>query len=117
MREDNGSLWRGIVAGVAAGLVASWTMNQFQAAWTRLAENSEKPHGAQAMKPSQGSKGDGQDSKEQENATVKAAEMISEMVFGHELQQSEKEPAGAVVHYAFGTASGALYGALAEVAP
>jgi putative membrane protein len=48
---------------------------------------------------------------------VKAARAISEGVFGHELQESEKEPAGAAVHYAFGTASGAVYGALAELAP
>ena len=41
-------------AGLAAGLVASWTMNQFQAAWTRVAEGFEKPHGAQAMQPSEG---------------------------------------------------------------
>jgi uncharacterized membrane protein YagU involved in acid resistance len=33
------------------------------------------------------------------------------------LQESEKEPAGAAVHYAFGTLSGGLYGALAEVTP
>jgi len=112
MREDNGSIWKGVVAGLAGGLVASWTMNQFQAAWMHLARNSEKPHGAQSMQPSEGSKGD-----EQENATVKAAEAISEGAFGHELQQSEKEPAGAAVHYAFGAATGALYGALAEVAP
>jgi len=116
MREDNGSIWKGIVAGLAGGLVASWTMNQFQAAWTRLAENTEKPHGAQSMQPAEGSKEEG--SKENdENAKVKAARAISEGVFGHELQESEKEPAGAAVHYAFGTASGALYGALAELAP
>lgn len=118
MREDNGSIWKGILAGVAGGLVASWTMNQFQAAWTRLAENSEKPHGAQSMQPAEGSSGNqSQDAKEQDDATVKAAKAISEEVFGHELQESEKKPAGAAVHYAFGTASGALYGALAEVAP
>jgi len=117
MREDNGSIWKGMVAGLAGGLIASWTMNQFQAAWTRLAENSDKPHGAQSMQPSDGSKGDGQDAKEQDDATVKAAKAISENVLGHELQESEKKPAGAAVHYAFGTASGALYGALAEVAP
>ena len=117
MREDNGSIWKGVVAGLAGGLIASWTMNQFQAAWTRLAENSEKPHGAQSMQPSEGSKGDGQDTKEQDDATVEAAKAISENVFGHELQQSEKRSAGAAVHYAFGTASGGLYGALAEVAP
>ena len=117
MHEDRGSIWKGMVAGLAGGLIASWTMNQFQAAWTRLAENSEKPHGAQSMQPSEGSKGDGQDVKEQDDATVVAAEAISENVFGHELQESEKRSAGAAVHYAFGTASGGLYGALAEVAP
>lgn len=118
MREDNGSIWKGILAGLAGGLVASWTMNQFQAALTRMAGNTEKPHGAQSMQPAQGSSGDqSQDAKEQDDATVKAAKAISEGVFGHELQESEKKPAGAVVHYAFGTASGALYGALAEVAP
>ena len=118
MREDNGSIWKGIVAGLAGGLVASWTMNQFQAAWTRLAENSEKPHGAQSMQPAQGSNGDQkQDVQEQDDATVVAAKAISEGVFGHELQESEKKPAGAAVHYAFGTVSGGLYGALAELVP
>jgi len=118
MREDNGSVLKGIVAGMAAGLVASWTMNQFQAAWTRLAENSEKPHGAQSMQPAEGSSGNqSQDMQDQDDATVKVAKTISEGVFGHELQESEKKPAGAVVHYAFGTASGGLYGALAELAP
>jgi uncharacterized membrane protein YagU involved in acid resistance len=118
MREDNGSIWKGIVAGLAGGLIASWTMNQFQSALTRLAENSEKTHGAQSMQPAQGSTGDqSQDAKEQDDATVKAANAISEGIFGHKLQQSEKKPAGAAIHYAFGTASGGLYGALAEVAP
>src|ERR1051325_5818163 len=118
MREDNGNIWKGIVAGLAGGLVASWTMNQFQAAWTRLAENTEKPHGAQSMQPAQGSSGDqSQDAHEDDDARVKASEAISERVFDHELQESEKRPAGAVVHYAFGTASGAMYGVLAGVAP
>ena len=113
---NNPDVLKGLVAGLAAGFVASWTMNQFQAAWTRIAEGSEKPHGAQSMQPSEGSKGD-QDTKEQDDATVETAKVISRNVFGHELQESEKKPAGAVVHYAFGTATGGLYGALAEVSP
>ena len=118
MHEDNGNVWKGLVAGLAGGLVASWTMNQFQAAWTRIAENSEKPHGAQSMQPSNGSTGNqSEDMKEQDDATVETAKVISEKVFGHELQENEKKPAGAAVHYAFGTATGGLYGALAEVAP
>lgn len=118
MRDHEPNIWKGMVAGLAGGLVASWTMNQFQAAWTRIAEGADKPHGAQSMKPSDGSQGEqGQDSQDDENATVKAAEAISEAVFDHELQESEKEPAGAAVHYAFGTLSGGMYGALAELTP
>ena len=117
MRNGEGNVWKGIVAGLAGGLVASWTMNQFQAAWTRIQEGSEKSHGAQSMQPSEGSKGQGQDAKEQDDATVKAARIISEDVLGHELQESEKKTAGAAVHYAFGTVTGGLYGALAEVTP
>ncbi|HEY0761402.1 MAG TPA: DUF1440 domain-containing protein [Pyrinomonadaceae bacterium] len=116
MRDDEGSVWKGLVAGLAGGLLASWTMNQFQAAWTRIQEGSEKPHGAQSMQPSEGSDGN-QDTAEQDDATVKVAQAISTEVFGHELQQSEKKPAGAAVHYAFGTVSGGMYGALAEVVP
>ena len=119
MREHEPSIWKGMVAGLAGGLVASWTMNQFQAAWTRLAEGTEKSHGAQSMQPSEGSHGEqGQDAnEEQDDATVKTAKVISKEVFGHELQKSEKETAGAAVHYAFGTLTGGMYGALAEITP
>jgi hypothetical protein len=56
MQHVNGdtNVWKGLVAGLAGGLVASWTMNQFQAAWTRMAEGFEKAHGAQSMQPSEG---------------------------------------------------------------
>jgi putative membrane protein len=109
---------KGLVAGLAAGFVASWTMNQFQAAWTRIAEGNEKSHGAQSMQPAEGSIGDqGRDVNERDDATVETAKVISRNVFRHELKENEKEPAGAVVHYAFGTATGGLYGALAEVSP
>ena len=118
MREGEGNVWKGLVAGLAGGLVASWTMNQFQAAWTRLQEGSENSHGAQSMQPAEGSSGDqSQDAEEQDDATVKVAKIVSREVLGHELQESEKKPAGAAVHYAFGTVSGGLYGALAELTP
>ena len=116
--DDDGNVWKGLVAGLAGGLIASWTMNQFQAAWMRVATNSEKAHGAQSMQPSQGSTGNqAEDAKEQDDATVETARVISKKVFGHELQESEKKPAGTAVHYAFGIGTGGLYGALAEVTP
>jgi uncharacterized membrane protein YagU involved in acid resistance len=118
MREHDQNIWKGLIAGLAGGLVAAWTMNQFQAAWTRIAEGSEKSHGAQSMQPSEGSTGDQtEDVNEQDDATVETAKVISETVFAHELQESEKETAGAAVHYTFGTVTGGLYGALAEVTP
>lgn len=133
LNGQEGNVLKGLVAGLAAGLVASWTMNQFQAAWSRVAAGFEKPHGAQSMQPSEGPNPDefseseddrtmaqsqpSEEKEDQDDATVKTAKAISEGIFGHELTEREKKPAGAVVHYAFGTASGGLYGALAEVAP
>ena len=127
MQQTNGdaNIWKGLVAGLAGGLVASWTMNQFQAAWTRVAEGFEKSHGAQSMQPSEGPNPNEQpagselhreEKEQQDDATVETAKVISK-AFGHELKESEKEPAGAAVHYAFGTATGGLYGAMAEVVP
>ena len=131
MQHINGdaNVWKGLVAGLAGGLVASWTMNQFQAAWTRAAEGFEKAHGAQSMQPSKGPNPNempdsGQalnqskeEKEQQDDATVETAKVISKKVFGHELQESEKQTAGAAVHYAFGAATGGLYGAMAEVTP
>ncbi len=130
MQHVNGdaNVWKGLVAGLAAGLVASWTMNQFQAAWTRVAEGFEKSHGAQSMQPSEGPNpnetpdsnealGQSQAEKEQQDdATVETAKVISK-AFGHELKESEKQTAGTAVHYAFGAVTGGLYGAIAEVTP
>ena len=36
MGDSEGNVWKGLVAGLAGGLVASWTMNHFHAAWTRI---------------------------------------------------------------------------------
>ena len=117
---DNHNLVKGTIAGLVGGLVASWTMNQFQAAWSKAAEGFEKPHGAQSMQPSDAptaAQSTYQSKEDQDDATVKAAKAISENIFGHELTESEKKPAGAAVHYAFGAATGGLYGAAAEIAP
>ena len=70
------------------------------------------------MQPSEGSKGEqGQDTERAGRRHSQNRQSDLEKCFGHELQESEKESAGAAVHYAFGTLSGGLYGALAEVTP
>jgi len=116
----NGDLLKGLAAGLVGGLVASWTMNQFQAAWSKAMEGFEKPHGAQSMQPSEGEHAlqlSGESKEDQDDATVKAARAVSEGIFGHQLKRNEKKPAGALVHYVFGTATGGLYGAVAEATP
>src|SRR5258708_4179945 len=100
-------VWKGLAAGLVGGMVASWTMNQFQAAWTRAAEGLKKPQGAQPVQPGEDQK-PGQaleeNKEDHDDATVKAARAISDGVFGHELKESKKKVAGSVVHYAFGAA-------------
>ena len=104
---------KGLVAGLVGGLVASWAMNGFQALTSKLADEIERAQGEQGKKKSES----GGEQKEGDDATVKAATAISEGVFDHKLTKSEKKVAGPAVHYAFGTATGGFYGALAEVAP
>src|SRR5215204_6350271 len=85
-------VWKGLGAGLVGGLVASWTMNQFQAVWTKVAEGLEKPHGAQATQPTDGqSSGQEQNEESVDAATVKAARAVSEGILGHQLQESEKK--------------------------
>jgi uncharacterized membrane protein YagU involved in acid resistance len=72
-------------------------MTQFQSLLSRALEGDPDPH-----------KGEGED------ATVKTAERISSGLIGHELSAEEKKSAGPVVHYAYGTGIGAVYGGLAQ---
>lgn len=88
---------KGALAGLAGGLVASWTMEMFQAALSKTVQKQKQGGG--------------------EPATVKVAEGVSEKVRDHGLAQEEKEPAGEMVHYAFGGGAGAVYGMAAEALP
>jgi hypothetical protein len=98
------ALWKGAVAGLAGGLAAAWTMNQFQAALSKLEHSANGGAGTESEP-----KGD--------DATVKAASAVSESVAGQPLSEDEKRIAGPVVHYVFGSTIGALYGAAAEMMP
>jgi hypothetical protein len=88
--------------------LASSTMNQFQAAWGKLAEEkdatvqigkSARQNGREKVQESLSG-----DSKEEDDTTVKTASAISEGIFDHHLTKSEKKVAGPTVHYALGTA-------------
>lgn len=89
---------KGAAAGLLAGVLAAYVMNQFQTAWTE--------------------KGwPGASSGEGEPTTTKAADKGKRAILGRPLNQRERELADPTVHYATGALLGALYGYLAEDAP
>jgi putative membrane protein len=90
-------VWKGVIAGIAGGLAASWAMNQFQ---TQLWKRSPQP-------AHQGG----------DDATVKAASAIAEAFNHRALADDEKKLAGQAVHYVFGSTMGGVYGGVAEVMP
>ncbi len=95
-----------MIAGAIGGATAAHVMNHFQSLWTMVATELEKRRGDQ---PRQERGGD--------DATVKTANAISHLVIHRDLTDDEKKWAGPAVHYAFGTALGAVYGLLVNTEP
>lgn len=106
--------WKGLVAGLAGGLVASWTMDEFQAAWIKVSQKLKSRDGQQLQQQQQQQS---QSQAESEPPLEKVAGHVSKIVLHRELSLDEKKKLAPVVHYAFGAAMGGLYGALAEVVP
>ena len=127
--RDRSNLWKGLAAGLVGGLVASWTMNRFQEAWSKLAKGIEGwPHcefqnvwgefGEGRKKSSDTQASQPNPTPEvHDDTTVRAASAVSEGLFDHRLTASEKKIAGPAVHYSLGTGVGGLYGVAAELAP
>ena len=110
-------MWKGLVAGLISGLVASWTMNRFQDAWLKLAASGKSSGTSSGVNNLEVVHPAGGNNEEQDDTTVKAASAISKRIFGHKLTEDEKKIAGSAVHYSLGTGVGGLYGAVAEIAP
>lgn len=108
MSSKNPHIIRGILAGVAGGLVASWLMNEFIAgpgAALAKAVNTPEENAAAAR----------QNPDDTQDATMKAADRITETVTGGQhLTWSQQKTGGPIVHYSFGALMGGLYGGLAE---
>lgn len=101
-------LRKGFVAGLCGGLAGTIAMTQFQNGWSKA---------AQALEPRQDFKNNSSGQSEQSgNATMKVADSLAHLA-GRRLSFSEKRKAGLLVHYAFGTTMGALYGITAEMSP
>jgi hypothetical protein len=99
-------LVRGILAGVAGGLAASWVMNEFsETLGKKLSDAVETPEEKKELE----AESDGED------ATMRAADKIVETVTGgRHLTYAQREVGGPIVHYTMGALTGGLYGALAE---
>lgn len=100
---------RGLLAGVAGGLVASWLMNVWSegpgSVITKQLESAEEQQQA-------ASQSDGED------ATMKTADaLVAATHHGQHLTHEERAKGGPAVHYAYGALMGGVYGALAEYLP
>lgn len=89
--------WLGVVAvGAGAGLIAAFAMNQYQGATASLF---------------------GMDKGNDDPATVKAADTLSEATEGRPVTQKHRELAGSAVHYGTGVALGIGYALAAARTP
>jgi hypothetical protein len=101
---SSGRLWKSVVAGAVGGLVASYAMNRFSAAVHSARDESSSGNLSQAHPAA-------------DDATVQAAQALSESLVSKPLPREEKEKLGLALHYVFGIAAGAAYGALRESFP
>lgn len=114
---------KGLAAGIAGGLVASLVMNKFQALWAKSVVGVKRTHGAQSLQPGSPQRGiarklrkRGEDC-DQDDATERLANAVSELMFNHTLTDSEKQRAGTANHYVLGGLVGGVYGIAAEALP
>lgn len=95
-RSNAEDVAKGALAGLIGGLVGSLTMELFQAGLKKVSGAQETAN---------------------DPATVKVAQSVSEVTRDKSLAGDEKNPAGEIVHYAFGGTAGAVYGMAAEALP
>ncbi len=103
---------KGAVAGLAGGLAGTYAMSEFQALWSRLVDGDE-PTSAGGRHDAR----DWQERSEDDNANEAVAQAIAKSTAGRELNRDELAVAAPIVHYAFGSSVGAIYGATAEGTP
>jgi uncharacterized membrane protein YagU involved in acid resistance len=110
--------WKGLVAGAVGGCVASWAMERFQARFSQTAGDGLDAAQRRSGHPATWSgRSQDQASGQVPPATVKTAEVATVAAAGRRLSRSEQDAAGPLMHYGFGIAVGAVYGALAETRP
>lgn len=97
---------RGILAGIAGGLVASWVMNEFLAGPGKQLTKAIQTPEDQRLQAQHSDEPD---------STMKVADALNVAATGGQhltYEQAKKD--GPIVHYAFGAFAGGLYGCVAE---
>ena len=90
-------------------MVGTWAMNEVQRLWTRVVEG-----GAPASAGGRHDARDWQERSEHQNSNELAAQALAGYILGRGLTREELRFAAPLVHYSFGAAMGAIYGAYAE---
>jgi putative membrane protein len=110
-------LGRAALAGAAGGLAGALTMNLLSYVWQKshrsllqrdLNQQGTRPDVEAARKDP---------SRSERPATARLVEQVAEPVVDRRLSSQEKEIGGRIVHYAYGIAMGAVYGAANELLP
>jgi len=109
--DPRAELWKGVAAGMAAGLIGTLAMTGFMGLWNKSGELVKKKLEDRSARQQKEQRG------EEEPSTEKVASDISESVFQKKLDGGMKKAAGNVVHYGFGTTMGTIYGVLTELYP
>ena len=107
------NLWLGAAAGAVGGAAGAWAMVRFNHALGRT-ENGQRPqqHRRQSASPN-----DTDGTISDEPASIQVASIAAEAVTDARLDDREKQIGGSLVHYLFGAAVGAAYGAAGEYRP
>jgi uncharacterized membrane protein YagU involved in acid resistance len=97
---------KGAAAGLVGGLVGTVVMTEFQEAWSKASKALKRDGQQSQQQPS---------AEQSEDATMRAAGKIA-VLGGRQLSHAEKAKFAPLVHYSFGTLSGAAYGLAMEKA-
>jgi hypothetical protein len=106
---------KGLLAGLVGGLIACWAMNQWLALWQRVIMGDTAPHRQRPVGQGGQLAREGPDARQP--PTMYAAAVLAHGLFRHAPTARQTQGLGQLLHYTFGTTTGALYGALADAIP
>src|SRR5262245_11192041 len=107
-----GSSFKGAIAGAMAGIAGTLAMDYAQRLWTRAAD-SRVPNSAARKHDAR----DWQEHSEDQTANELAAQAIATRTIHRPFTRPELSVAAAIMHFGFGAAVGALYGAHVDAHP